>query len=105
MSLPDSHEISMPRAETLMPDLKLTTVARLLGHASERDLTQHLKGYVDRGMPAPDPLTGRIDPVAFERWRRLRTPHLFPELSAPVHALDPRRLWAERRAQWQDGAA
>lgn len=105
MSLPDSHEISMPRADALLPDLKLTTVARLLGYASERDLSQRLDDYLARGMPAPDPLTGRIDPIAFERWRRLRAPHLFPELSQASSALDPRRLWAERRAKWRDGAA
>lgn len=95
----------MPRAEALMPDLKLTTVARLLGYASERDLTSRLQDYIERGMPAPDPHTRRVDPVAFERWRRLRAPHLFPELSQASSAMDPRRLWAERRAKWQDGAA
>lgn len=95
----------MPRAGTLMPDLKLTTVARLLGYASERDLSRRLDDYLARGMPAPDPLTGRVDPVAFERWRRLRAPHLFPELTETSDALDPRRLWAERRAKWQGDAA
>lgn len=95
----------MPHATDLQPDLKLTTVARLLGFGSERELSLRLADLLARGMPEPDPITGRIDPVAFERWRRLRTPHLFPELSAPVTALDPRRLWAERRAQWQGDAA
>ncbi|SIQ76228.1 hypothetical protein [Bosea sp. TND4EK4] len=95
----------MARAEMLMPDLKLSTVARLLGFASERELAGLLDEYLARGMPAPDPITRRIDPVAFERWRRLRAPHLFPELCETSAALDPRRLWAERRAAWRGDAA
>jgi hypothetical protein len=95
----------MPRTGTLIPDLKLSTVARLLGFASERELSRRLEEYLARGMPAPDPITRRIDPVAFERWRRLRAPHLFPELIETTAALDPRRLWAERRTAWRGDAA
>ena len=84
----------MTRANALEPDLKLTAVARLLGFKSERGPCLRLSEFFARGMPAPDKITGRIDPGAFERWRRLRAPHLFPELSAPVTALDPRPHWA-----------
>lgn len=89
----------------LAPDLTLATVARLLGHESARAFGEHLPAYQARGFPAPDPLTGRIDPEAFERWRRLRASHLFPELTAPVTARDPRQVWAERRAGKWRGAA
>lgn len=95
----------MARAQ-LTTDLTLATVARLLGFESAREFLPHLAEYEARGFPKPDPITGRVDPEAFERWRRLRSPHLFPELTAPPSARDPRQVWAERRAgKWRGDAA
>lgn len=95
----------MARAQ-FTPDLTLATVARLLGFESAREFSPRLPEYQARGFPAPDPITGRVDPEAFERWRRLRSPHLFPELTAPPSARDPRQVWAERRAgKWRGDAA
>jgi len=71
----------MPR-RALDPDLTLATVARALGFERAPDFEARLGDYLRRGFPPPDPITGRVDPEAFSRWRRLRTPHLFPELTA-----------------------
>lgn len=97
----------MPRApKGFVPDLTMATVARLLGYESAREFSEHLTEYERRGFPTPDPMTNRIDPEAFERWRRLRSRHLFPELTAPPSARDPREVWAERRAgKWRGDAA
>lgn len=99
------REFGLPARERLQRDLTIATVARLLGFPSAREFAPHLNDYLARGLPAPDPITGRVDPVGFERWRRLRAPHLFPELTPPSAALDPRKVWAERRGAWRDDAA
>lgn len=87
----------MPRA-TLAPDLTLREIARALG-IEESELRAVMPELVaGRGFPKPDPLTGRVDPVAFERWRRLRNQHLFPELTQASGARDPRAVAAARRS-------
>lgn len=92
-------------AAHLRPDLTFATVARLLGYESARDFEARLTHYLGRGFPPPDPDTKRIDPDAFERWRRLRARHLYPELTAPTTALDAQKLWAERQGKWRAGGA
>lgn len=86
----------MTRA-SLAPDLTLREIARALGieESALRDALPEL--VAGRGFPKPDPLTGRVDPVAFERWRRLRNHHLFPELTPASTARDPRAVAAARR--------
>lgn len=86
----------------LIDDMPLSAVAKVLGYDSAEAFRSRLAEYLKRGFPAPDPMTGRIDPEAFERWRRLRTPHLFPELAAAVSqagARDAAVMAAERRAR------
>ncbi|CAH1652131.1 conserved hypothetical protein [Hyphomicrobiales bacterium] len=84
----------------IVDDLPISAVARALGYDSAEAFRQRLGEYLKRGFPAPDPMTGRFDPQAFERWRRLRTPHLFPELVYPMGgARDAAVLAAERRAR------
>lgn len=69
--------------ERLRADLSLSEVARLLGMKVD-DLLPHMKDLQEnRGFPSPEPLTGRFDPEAIERWRRLRNSALFPELEKP----------------------
>lgn len=88
----------MARAH-VVDDLPLSTVARALGFDSAEAFRARLPEYLKRGLPAPDPMTNRIDPEAFERWRRLRTPHLFPELTSAPGARNAADLAAERKAR------
>lgn len=86
----------MPRAH-LIADLTPAEVAAALGWESAKAFNEKLGEYLKRGFPPPDPMTGRFDPEAVERWRRARSPHLFPELTKPSAARDPHALAAERR--------
>lgn len=84
----------------IVDDLPLSAVARALGYDSSDAFRERLPEYLKRGFPAPDFMTGRVDPEAFERWRRLRSPHLFPELAcAPGGARDAAALAFERKAR------
>lgn len=86
----------MPRAH-LISDLTAAEVAAALGWESARSFLEHLGDYMKRGFPAPDPMTGRFDPEAVERWRRSRSPHLFPDLTTAPTARNAQALAAERR--------
>ncbi len=78
----------MPRAPALLCDLTTKQVAQAMG-MTEAEFLAAMPGLISaRGFPKPDPLTGRIDPLAFDRWRRLRNPHLFPELTKAHVARD-----------------
>lgn len=66
-------------------DLTQREVARRLGMGVE-DFRKHAPDLAGRGFPSPDPLTGRYDPEAVERWRRLRNANLFPELTTATVA-------------------
>lgn len=86
----------MPRAR-LVSDLTPGEVAAALGWESAKAFNDRLADYLKRGFPPPDPMTGRFDPEAVERWRRKRSPHLFPELTAAPAARNAADLAAERR--------
>lgn len=89
-------------------DLTPREAARSLGLESAADLGPALTKYRAAGLavPAPDPVTGRFDPVAWERFRRLRNPALFPELTASPSARDPAAAARERRGRaWAGDAA
>lgn len=72
-------------------DITLAEVARRLGLKTE-DCRGKLPDLYARGFPQPDPVTYRFDPEAVERWRRLRNPGLFPELSRPQLAKDAKSI-------------
>lgn len=82
-------------------DLTPGEAARTLGLPSASELGPALKAYRAAGIPvpAPDPVTGRFDPVAWERFRRLRNPNLFPELTGATGARDPAAAAQERRGR------
>jgi len=86
----------MARAH-LISDLTPSQVATALGWESAKAFQEKLGEYLKRGFPAPDPMTGRFDPEAVERWRRARSPHLFPELTAAPTARNAAEVMAERR--------
>ena len=77
-------------------DLTASEVAQALGWPKADDFLRHLESYIARGFPSPDPLTGRFDPAAFERWRRLRNSRLFPELTPTPLARDAASVFAQR---------
>jgi hypothetical protein len=85
----------------LDPDLTPKEAARTLGLQSADELGPALKAYRACGIPAPDPdpVTGRFDPVAWERFRRLRNPSLFPELTSATTARDPAAAARERKGR------
>lgn len=83
-------------------------VSRAPADLTQREVARRLGLTVDafraaapqlaaRGFPTPDPLTGRYDPEAVERWRRLRNANLFPELSTSPLAKDARSVNLEER--------
>ena len=78
----------MPRRAELLTDITVLDAARSLGLATAQELPAALDAYRQAGFdpPAIDPVTGRIDAVAWERFRRLRNPRLFPELTTPAPA-------------------
>ncbi|MDR3495346.1 MAG: hypothetical protein P4L82_12165 [Ancalomicrobiaceae bacterium] len=77
------------------PDLTPTQVALVLGYANADAFLERRDDYARAGLKA-DPFTGRYDPEAFERWRRLRSPGLFPELTASNGARDARSVFEQR---------
>ncbi len=91
----------MPRRTDIRPDLTPHDAARSLGLATKEELFDALRKYRAAGVttPSPDIITGRFDPVAWERFRRLRNPQFFPELTAAPTARDPHQVVAERRAE------
>jgi hypothetical protein len=92
----------MPRRPAPLPDLTADQVARALGHPDAAAFLALAGDYERRGLRA-DPITGRYDPEAFERWRRLRSPALFPELTAPPAPRDAGALIAARLERMRHG--
>lgn len=66
---------SLPR------DLTARQVAQALGMTEAAFRAERAAMERQRGFPRPDPTTGLTCPLALERWRQLRNPHLFPELT------------------------
>lgn len=88
----------MPRRPSREPDLTAEQVARALGYADTRDFIQRADDYARAGL-RPDPITGRYDPDGFDRWRRLRNPHLFQDLTPIRGARDAASVVNERLAR------
>jgi hypothetical protein len=73
-------------------------VANLLGLALD-DFTRLLFELQQRGFPEADQTAGRFCIEAVDRWRRLRHPRLFPELTAAPTAVHADAAFRERLAQ------
>lgn len=80
-------------------DVAATVVARLMGFDSVRDFEFALPSLISRRFPTPDETTGRYCLEAVHRWRRLRHPNLFPELTAAPAALHAESVFHERLAR------
>jgi hypothetical protein len=78
--------MSRPRRIPSRGDVAASLVAELLG-LSVSDFEVRRAALRERGFPEPDPTTGLYCIEAVERWRLLRHPRLFPELTrAPTAA-------------------
>jgi hypothetical protein len=72
--------MSRPRRIPERGDVTVSAVAELLG-LSPADFSSREEALRARGFPEPDPTTGLYCIEAVERWRLLRHPQLFPELT------------------------
>jgi hypothetical protein len=87
--------MSRPRRIPVRGDVAPALVAELLG-LSLADFKARLETLRARKFPDPDPTTGLycIEPV--ERWRLLRHPQLFPELTAAPTAAHAGAVFDDR---------
>lgn len=74
-------------------DISPDKAARRL-HVTLEEFKRQLPDLLARGFPAPDQTTGNFDLGAIDRWRQLRHPRLYPELtgSTPIREAEPPRL-------------
>jgi hypothetical protein len=87
--------MSRPRRIPPRGDVSASTVADLLG-LSAADFETRLPALHERKFPHPDPTTGLYCIEAVERWRLLRHPQLFPELTAAPTAAHAGTIFDER---------
>ena len=91
-----------PRFRVDPADVPAPVAARRLG-LDAAAFAGLLPRLVARGFPEADPDTGLYDLEAIDRWRRLRHPRLFPELTAAPAARDAGAVFGERLARMQRG--
>ena len=94
----------MSRARTVPEagDVPVAIVAQRMGFGTDtRAFLLTLERLYARGFPQPDPDTGMFPIEAVDRWRQLRHPHLFPELTIARQAKDARAVMAARAARGQ----
>jgi hypothetical protein len=87
--------MSRPRRIPARGDVAASVVAELLG-LSLSDFEALRSALRERKFPSPDPTTGLYCVEAVERWRLLRHPHLFPELTAAPAAAHAAVVFDER---------
>jgi hypothetical protein len=76
-------------------DVAASAVADLLG-LTLADFNSREAALRERGFPEPDPTTGLYCIEAVERWRLLRHPQLFPELTTAPTAAHASAVFDER---------
>jgi hypothetical protein len=87
--------MSRPRCIPARGDVAAGVIAELLG-LSLTDFVARRAALYDRKFPRPDPTTGLYCIEAVERWRLLRHPQLFPELTAAPTAAHAGAVFDER---------
>jgi len=85
----------MSRPPRIPGDVPSGVVAQRLG-LPLADFERYLPDLEHRGFPGPDPTTGRFCIEAVDRWRLLRSPRLFPELTLSPLAVDARTVVDQR---------
>jgi len=89
--------MSRPRRIPDRGDVPASSVAERLGLSlSEFEARRH--ELEQRGFPPPDETTGKYCIEAVDRWRLRRHLRLFPELTAPVGAVDAGAVFEQRMA-------
>lgn len=91
-----------PRLRIEPGDVPAGAAARRLG-LDPAHFDAVLPRLLARGFPEPDPDTGLFDLEAIDRWRRLRHPRLYPELTAAPAARDAATVVAGRLARMRGG--
>jgi hypothetical protein len=79
-------------------DVHASTIARLLD-LTLADFEHLLPQLRSRGFPQADPTTGRYCIEAVDRWRKLRYPAQFPELTAAPTAINAAAVFQTRLAK------
>ena len=87
--------MSRPRRIPARGDVIAAVVAELIG-LSLTDFEARRPVLHERKFPQPDPTTGLYCIEAVERWRLLRHPQLFPELTAAPTAAHAGAIFDER---------
>jgi hypothetical protein len=87
--------VSRPRRIPNRGDVVPSAVAELLG-LSLADFNSRAAALRERGFPEPDPTTGLYCIEAVERWRLLRHPQLFPELTTAPGAAHAGAVFDQR---------
>jgi hypothetical protein len=87
-----------PRTIPERGDVSHSLAAKLMD-LSPADLERLLPDLLARGFPQPDPTTGRFCVEAIDRWRRLRHPTQFPELTGSPSAVNADAVFAARLAK------
>jgi hypothetical protein len=87
--------MSRPRRIPERGDVTASAVADLLG-LSVADFEARRPALHSRKFPDPDPTTGLYCIEAVERWRLLRHPQLFPELTTAPTAAHAGAIFDER---------
>lgn len=83
-------------------DVSAARVAELLG-LSLADFQSRLPALAERGFPPPDPTTEHYCIEAVDRWRLLRSPRLFPELTTAPGAAHAATVFEDRLRQLGGG--
>lgn len=91
-----------PRFRVDPADVPAPVAARRLG-LDAAAFAELLPRLAARGFPGPDPDTGLFDLEAIDRWRRLRHPRLYPELTAAPAARDAASVVSDRLARMRGG--
>jgi hypothetical protein len=87
--------MSRPRHIPARGDVSSSTIAALLG-LSAAEFAARLPALHARRFPQPDTTTGLYCIEAVERWRLLRHPQLFPELTTAPTAAHAGTVFDER---------
>ena len=85
-----------PRFRVTPGDVPAEVAARRMG-LTLAVFESLLPRLVERGFPPADPVTGHFDLEAIDRWRHLRHPRLFPELTAAPAAIHSGATFEKRR--------
>jgi hypothetical protein len=95
VSLMTTRRANLPPGGDVAPSV----AAERMGFVTVHEFAQTWPELVKRGFPQADPTTGRYCLEAIDRWRLLRTPRLFPELTVAPAAIQSENVMFDRIAR------